>query len=93
MPDAQPETPAAAKAKGGKWWHLVLWGAAMLGFALWMYFDLTHFETVGGTKRMNSIIALLYNILGKWGVVGFFGLIGAGMAVAGVKQKLSDASK
>jgi hypothetical protein len=93
MAEAAPGTAADAKAKGGKWWHLLLWGAAMLGFAVWMYYDLTSFETVGGTKRMNSILALLYNILGKWGVVGFFGIIGVGMAAVGVKQKLSDAAK
>jgi hypothetical protein len=93
MSDAQPETAAATGGKADKWWQLVLWGIALLGFAVWMYFDLSRFETVGGSRRLNVIIALLYNILGKWGVVGFFGLIGAGMAAVGVKQKLSNASK
>ena len=59
-----------------------LMSVVMLAGAVWMYFDLTKMETVGGTRRMNVFVVLIYNIFGKWGVVllvGGFGLFLLGL--------------
>jgi hypothetical protein len=71
--------------KKDKWWQHVLWAVFCFALAAWLYYDLTKFEEVGGSRRMNAIVALLYNILGKWGAVGFFVLLGGFFSVLGVK--------
>ena len=45
---------------------LVIFGA----LAIYMYIDLTQFEASGGVQSMQWILAILYNLFGKWGVVG-----------------------
>ena len=37
---------------------------------VYMYIDLTQFEASGGVQSMQWILAILYNLFGKWGVVG-----------------------
>jgi hypothetical protein len=93
MAEAQTGTPAPAGAKKGKWWASVLWGLGCEGLAAYLYFDLTQFETQGGTKRMNVVISLVYNMTGKWGVVGLFAAFGIFLIYAGVKQFRSGAAK
>jgi hypothetical protein len=58
------------RMKKDKWWQHVLWAVFCFALAAWLYYDLTKFEEVGGSRRMNAIVGLLYNILGKWGAVG-----------------------
>ena len=45
---------------------LVIFGA----LTIYMYIDLTQFEASGGVQSMQWILAILYNLFGKWGVVG-----------------------
>jgi hypothetical protein len=68
------------------WWLAMLGGLIMLGGAIWVYLDLTAFEAAGGTRRVNAIVALLYNYLGKWGVVGLMAVGGLGAIWHGVSQ-------
>jgi hypothetical protein len=39
----------------------------------------TDLEKFGGSIRINWLAAGLYKLLGKWGVVGLSGLLGAGL--------------
>ena len=52
------------------WWFFALFS---LGYGTYLYFQLTELETVGGEIEVNIIIVGVYQLLGKWGVVGFFG--------------------
>jgi len=76
-----------------KWRQSALWGLASFGLAAFLYFDLTAFERDGGTRRVRWYIAILYNMLGKWGVVGLFvftGLVLSGYAVAKLRSRRAD---
>jgi len=43
-----------------------------LGLALWSYSKITKFEEVGGYLSLPKPIKLFYDLMGKWGVVGFW---------------------
>jgi len=65
---------------------VILFGLAAIAIGVYEYYDLAAFETHGGTRRVHTVIKLLYETLGKWGVLGFFGVVGAVcLAHAGVK--------
>ncbi|MDO5105217.1 hypothetical protein [Capnocytophaga sp.] len=47
---------------------LVLTGLAILWYAFKTYNDLTQWEQEGGTRPMNRLFAVVYDIAGVWGV-------------------------
>ena len=49
-------------------WSLIIIGLLILAFSVWMYSVFTNMEQSGGSMRIQWIFALLYNLLGKWGV-------------------------
>ena len=53
-------------------------GILMFLIAGYMWWDLTQLEEVGGSRTVHWVIALVYNIAGKWGVVGLLSLVGFG---------------
>lgn len=79
--DAPKEGP-----KKHEWWIALLIGIGMFAGSVFIYFDLTKFEEEGGERRMHWLAVLLYEWLGKWGLVGFMLLIGVGMTVYGFVQ-------
>ena len=82
-----PAKPADAESKDGKWWHSVGWGVLALALAVYSYYDLTKFEQEGGWRRMKWLLALAYNTLGKWGVVGLLVVLGVVLVGYGVLRK------
>lgn len=65
---------------------VILFGLAAIAIGVYEYYDLAEFELHGGTRRVHTVIKLLYETLGKWGVLGFFSIVGAVcLAHAGVK--------
>jgi hypothetical protein len=68
------------------WWKTLAFGVFMCGLAVFLYFYFTDFETTGGSRRMNAIIAGLYNIGGKWLACSFVGLIGLIAVLMGIKE-------
>jgi len=60
---------------------LVLVGA--IAFSVFIYNDLAAWENSNEDKRMHSLLWLLYDMGGKIGVAGFFGLVGVGSFIAG----------
>lgn len=79
--DAKKEEP-----KKHEWWLSLLIGIAMLGGSVFIYFDLTKFEQEGGERRMHWLAVLLYEWLGKWGLVGVIILMGLAMTIYGIIQ-------
>ncbi len=59
----------------------------LLGFAVYLYVDLTKFETEGGERRLWAPLAFLYNIAGKWGAVLFIALLGVAMVVIAIRER------
>ena len=85
-----PDEKSAEPKKEEPWWIPVIGGLILLGGSIWVYIDLTQFEASGGTRKVQWIIALLYNYLGKWGVVLFMALGGAAAMYAGISQVMEQ---
>jgi hypothetical protein len=45
-------------------------GDIFLGLSVFLYFYFTDFEDQGSSRRINWVVALLYDIGGKWTVIG-----------------------
>ena len=59
-----------------KGWAFVVAGVMSIGLAVILYYVFRKYEAGGGSMRLPGIVVMLYQILGKWGVAGFFGLFG-----------------
>jgi hypothetical protein len=55
---------------------IILFGLAAIGLGVYEYYDLAQMEMQGGTRRVHTVIKLLYETLGKAGVLGVFGITG-----------------
>jgi hypothetical protein len=64
---------------------LVLLGLGSAAFGVYTYQDLAKWEQEGGTKSMDSRMALLYDIGGKNAVAGFFILIAVFLIFGGIR--------
>lgn len=53
---------------------VILFGLAAIGVD--DYYDLAAFESQGGPRRVHTLIKLLHETMGEWGVFGFFGIVG-----------------
>ena len=72
--------------EGRGWWQFMLYGIAIFGFATWLFIYLSDKEQEGGRIRIQWMIALVYDVLGKWGVVGILAGIGAVSILIGTWQ-------
>ncbi|MCE9546822.1 MAG: hypothetical protein K8T25_15185 [Planctomycetia bacterium] len=71
---------------GDLWWGKLCGGIFMLGLAVWLYNELSHLESDGGSFRIWWGIALAYKLGGKWGAVGLIGGFGIIFVLWGIKQ-------
>jgi hypothetical protein len=55
---------------------IILFGLAAIGLGIYEYYDLAQMELQGGSRRVHSVIKLLYEGMGKLGVLGVFGAVG-----------------
>lgn len=62
---------------------IVLFGLAAIGLGVYEFYDLAAMETEGGTRRVHSLIKLVYEAGGKFAVLGILAGVGAVMAVFG----------
>lgn len=64
----------------------VIFGIAAIAVGIHEYYDLLALETQGGTRKVHIVIKLLYDGVGKWGVLCFFVVAGiAALGYAGFK--------
>lgn len=77
-------TPTATPEKDSPWATLG-WGAFLVAVGVGLFFYFGYLEQEGGNIRMNAIVLLIYNFLGRMGVLGVFGGIGALMVLFGIK--------
>ncbi len=83
-PDLSPP-PAPARVTNPKddefadeWWGKILCSLCFLGLAWYLHGEFTRIEETGGSIRIQWMIALTYNWLGKlWtvGILAFFGVV------------------
>ena len=55
---------------------LILFGLAAIGLGVYEFYDLAQMEMQGGSRRVHSVIKLIYENTGKLGVLGIFGVAG-----------------
>jgi hypothetical protein len=86
---AEPaEKPAE---KPAVWWKTLLWGLASLAAAVLLYWYLDSKERSGESFRIQWMLALVYDLLGKWGVAGIFLVIGVVCVVLSARQRQRSA--
>lgn len=60
---------------------IILFGLAAIALGVYEYYDLAQMEAQGGSRRVHSLIKLVYDMAGKTGVLGVLG--GAGLVITG----------
>lgn len=70
----------------GAWWKTLGFGLFMIGISVFLYYFFTDMETNGGSRRIHWLVAVLYNIGGKWITCSVFGLIGVLLIGLGIKE-------
>jgi hypothetical protein len=55
---------------------IILFGLAAIGLGVYEFYDLAQMEKQGGSRRVHSVIKLIYEATGKLGVLGVFGVAG-----------------
>jgi hypothetical protein len=60
-------------------WQLALFGVVLLGVAAYFYWATSRMEEGGGSIRVPAVIALAYNVGGKWLVTSILGLGGVAL--------------
>ena len=62
---------------------IVLFGLAAIGLGVYEFYDLAAMEAEGGTRRVHSLIKLVYEAGGKHAVLGVLAGVGAVLAIFG----------
>lgn len=70
-------------------WVTLLVGLAIIGFGIGLFFYFNHLEQEGGRVRMNAIVLLIYNFMGKMGVLITLSIFGGLVAIVGIKELIS----
>jgi hypothetical protein len=68
------------------WWKTLGAGLFCLGVAVFLFYYFSDFEASGGSRRINAIVAALYNLGGKWLTCSVFGIIGIALIGKGIKE-------
>ncbi len=84
MSEAKPEAEVKPEEKPDSPWVSVGWGLFLIAVGVGLYFLFNYWEQEGGRMKMNAIVLLIYNFLGKWGVLGVFGGLGAILTLVGI---------
>lgn len=81
---APPPAWAGPRPRTMPWWAPVLVGAGVIAGGIAEYSQFAKAELYGRTVRDHAMIILLYKIGGKFTVLAFFALIGAGLMALGI---------
>jgi hypothetical protein len=82
-PAETPPAPEKPEDKDNPWGNIG-WGVFLIVIGVVLYFVFNNWEQEGGRMKMNAIVLLVYNFLGKWGVLGIFGGLGAILTLMGI---------
>ena len=61
-------------------------GAFLAGFGFYEYSDLAAMEASGGTRKVNTLVHMMYSLGGKLAVLGLFLLIAVFLVFTGVQR-------
>lgn len=65
------------EAEGTAWWKVMFFGLVCTVLSVLLYFYISHAEAQGGTIRLFWVLAIVYNLVGKWGCVAVPALLAA----------------
>ena len=68
------------------WWGQILIGILFFAVAAFLYWYISDLEATGRGGRAPCIIAIVYNIAGKWGSVLLLALPGVCVAGIGIRN-------
>ncbi len=75
-PEPLEETEPEEQEEENDLQKLLVGLAIFSALTIYMYIDLTQWEASGdGARTMNWFLAIMYNLFGKWGIVGLMGFI------------------
>jgi hypothetical protein len=90
-PDADDKPKKRKKAKSGvpdedetSPVGLLIWGAIIIAVGIGSYVSLGNLEEEGGSMRTHKLIALIYNLMGRTGVLAVFGGLGLILVIMGI---------
>lgn len=75
------------------WWGKLLGGTVFWGLGIWLFYELGKLEVEGGRLRIHWLIAVVYNLGGRWGAVGLCALLGTLLLGHGLYQFSTAAKK
>jgi Na+-driven multidrug efflux pump len=82
---------ASSPGQRDKMWILNIFGGLFFAcLAWWSYSKITRFETGGGFLHLPKPLMLLYDLIGMWGVVGFWLLLVAYNIVSGTMTAIKE---
>ncbi len=76
-----------------RWWGWMLGALFFLGLAFVIYLYVTNLENQGQGGRINWIVALAYNIGGKWCAVSVLAVPGLIFALVGLVKLFSSSEE
>lgn len=86
------EQPSADKEDS--WYGLLGFGIVSLGGSYFLFQYFVDFEnSTDQTRRMNAVIALLYELGGKWLACSVVAALGAFLIYCGIEKKITDSRK
>jgi len=85
MSDENNKNSEETEEKQSPWISLLV-GIIILAFAIYLFITLQQFENEGGEISLNWIIAIAYDIAGKWITSGILALIGLAITIGAIKE-------
>jgi hypothetical protein len=81
---ATEQVPAPSSEQDGTWAKELVGGILLLGLSVFLWWYFTDFENSTETsRRMNAILAMLYNLGGKWLAIGVVAAVGLWQTISG----------
>jgi hypothetical protein len=72
---------------------LAIFGVIAAALGAWFYIDLVALEARGGTMKVHVLVKFLYEMGGKYAVLGVLGGVGALCFLGGIAKMFKPAAK